>query len=81
MIKDCNKKNAIKKVMDKFGVNHDEIIVIGDGGNDLPMFDYAKLKIAMENGSEALKQKADYITDTNNNDGVAKAIRKFIFEE
>ena len=81
MIKDCNKKNAIKKVMDKFGVNHDEIIVIGDGGNDLPMFDYAKLKIAMENGSEALKQKADYITDTNNNDGVAKAIKKFIFEE
>ena len=81
MRKGCNKKNAVKKVMDKFGVNHDEIIVIGDGGNDLPMFDYAKLKIAMENGSEALKQKADYITDTNNNDGVAKAIKKFIFEE
>ena len=81
MRKGCNKKNAVKKVMDTFGVNHDEIIVIGDGGNDLPMFDYAKLKIAMENGSEALKQKADYITDTNNNDGVAKAIKKFIFEE
>ena len=81
MRKGCNKKNAVKKVMDRFGVNHDEIIVIGDGGNDLPMFDYAKLKIAMENGSEALKQKADYITDTNNNDGVAKAIKKFIFNE
>jgi len=81
MRKNCNKKNAVKKVMDKFGVNHDEIIVIGDGGNDLPMFEYAKLKIAMENGSDLLKQKADYITDTNNNDGVAKAIKKFIFEE
>lgn len=76
-----NKKNAVKKVIDKFGANHDEIIVIGDGGNDLPMFEYAKLKIAMENGSDSLKQKADYITDTNNNDGVAKAIKKFIFEE
>ncbi len=81
MKKGVNKKNAIKKVMDTFGVNHDEIIVIGDGGNDLQMFEYAKLKIAMENGSDALKQKADYITDTNNNDGVAKAIKKLIFNE
>ena len=81
MRKDCNKKNAVKKVMDTFGVKHDEISVIGDGGNDLPMFKYAKLKIAMGNADEALKQKADYITDTNNNDGVAKAIKKFIFEE
>ena len=67
--------------MDTLEISHDEIIVIGDGGNDLPMFEYAKLKIAMENGSNALKQKADYITDTNNNDGVAKAIRKLIFNE
>ena len=81
MKKGCNKKNAVKKVMDTLGVNHDEIIVIGDGGNDLPMFEYAKLKIAMENGSDLLKQKADYITDNNNDDGVAKAIRKFIFEK
>ena len=81
MRKNCNKKNAVKKVMDTFGVNHDEIIVIGDGGNDLPMFEYAKLKIAMGNADEALKLKADYITDTNNNDGVAKAIKKFVFEE
>ena len=81
MKKGVNKKNAVKKVMDTLGINHDEIIVIGDGGNDLPMFEYAKLKIAMENGSDALKQKADYITDTNNNDGVAKAIKKLIFNE
>ena len=81
MKKGVNKKNAVKKVMDTFGAKHDEIIVIGDGGNDLPMFEYAKLKIAMGNADEELKQKADYITDTNNNDGVAKAIKKFVFEE
>ena len=81
MIKDCNKKNAIRNVIEKLGINSDEIIAIGDGANDLPMFDYAKLKIAMKNGSELIKQKADYITDTNNNDGVAKAIKKFIFNE
>ncbi len=81
MKKGVNKKNAVKKVMDTLGINHDEIIVIGDGGNDLPMFEYAKLRIAMRNGSDALKQKADYITDTNNNDGVAKAIKKLIFNE
>lgn len=79
MKKDCNKKNAIKKVIEKFGVNYEEIIVIGDGGNDLPMFNKAGLKIAMGNANSLLKQKADYITSSNNEDGVAEAIKKFIF--
>ncbi len=45
------------------------------------MFECAGLKVAMENAEEYLKEKADYITESNNNDGVAKAINKFIFDE
>jgi len=45
------------------------------------MFECAGLKVAMENAEEYLKENADYITESNNNDGVAKAINKFIFDE
>ena len=62
-------------------IHKDEIIVIGDGGNDIPMFEMAGLKIAMSNSIDAVKEKADYITGNNNESGVAKAIKKFIFNE
>ena len=44
------------------------------------MFNMAGLKVAMQNGMDAIKEKADYITASNNESGVAKAINKFIFE-
>ena len=50
--------------------------MIGDGGNDLPMFDIAGLKVAMSNSIDIVKEKADYITNSNNESGVAKAIKK-----
>ena len=56
-------------------------VVIGDGGNDVPMFECGGYKIAMGNADNIIKEKADLITDTNNNDGVAKAIKKIIFNE
>lgn len=45
------------------------------------MFECAGLKIAMANAEEYLKKKADYITISNNESGVAKAIKKFVFNE
>ena len=42
------------------------------------MIEYAGLGIAMGNGTEIVKNKADYIADTNDNDGIAKVINKFI---
>lgn len=77
----CSKKNAINILADKLGIKQEEIIVIGDGGNDIPMFECAGLKIAMANAEEYLKEKADFITASNNDSGVAKAIQKFIFDE
>lgn len=77
----CSKKNAIHTLADKLGIKQEEIIVMGDGGNDISMFECAGLKIAMANAEEYLKEKADYITTSNNENGVAKAIAKFVFNE
>jgi len=79
MKKSCSKKDAIHILADKLGIKQEEIIVMGDGGNDLPMFDCAGLKVAMENAEPYLKEKADFVTDSNNENGVAKAIQKIIF--
>jgi HAD-superfamily hydrolase, subfamily IIB len=77
----CSKKNAIIMLSERLGIKQEEIIVMGDGGNDISMFECAGLRIAMENAEEYLKEKADYITVSNNENGVAKAINKYIFNE
>ncbi len=81
MKKGCSKKNAILILANKLGIKREEIIVMGDGGNDRSMFECAGLKIAMANAEPYLKEKADFVTASNNDNGVAKAIQKFIFNE
>ena len=81
MKKGCNKANGLKVLADYLNIKKEEIMAIGDGGNDLPMFEFAGLKVVMENGLDNVKEKADYITQSNANSGVAKAIQKIIFEE
>lgn len=76
----CSKKNAIQILADKLGIKQEEIIVMGDGGNDISMFECAGLKIAMANAEPYLKEKADFVTTSNNDSGVAKAIQKFILD-
>jgi hydroxymethylpyrimidine pyrophosphatase-like HAD family hydrolase len=56
------------------------MIAIGDNENDIPMFQYAGLGIAMDNGEDCAKEAADYVTAANKEDGVAKAIEKFILD-
>ena len=56
-----------------------ETIAIGDGFNDLSMIRYAALGVAMENAPDGVKESADYITArTNNEDGVAEVLEKFV---
>jgi Cof subfamily protein (haloacid dehalogenase superfamily) len=78
MSKDCNKGYGVKTLADKLGIKREEIICIGDQANDIEMLTYAGLGIAMGNAIEELKNIAQYITLDNDNDGVAKAIEKFI---
>lgn len=64
------------EVVDKMGISRDDVMTIGDSFNDYTLFTEFKNCVAMENAMEHIKKIASYITDTNDNDGVAKAIYK-----
>ncbi|MDK6371100.1 Cof-type HAD-IIB family hydrolase [Aerococcus urinae] len=74
----ANKWNALKYIANQAGVHDYEIMSIGDQMNDYEMIKHSNVGIAMGNAVNDLKIIADYVTDTNINDGVAKAIYKFI---
>lgn len=78
MSKGVSKGKAVEMLANYYGINKSEIICMGDNENDLSMIKYAGLGIAMGNAEDFVKESADYITDTNENDGVAKAIEKFV---
>ena len=73
-----NKGNGLVELGRALGIKQEEIMGCGDGMNDVEMIREAGLGIAMANGVAAVKECADYITGTNNEDGVAKAIEKFV---
>lgn len=56
-------------------------MVVGDGGNDLPLFELAGFKVAMGNAEEVLKKQADWIAPSVDEDGLAVAIKKFILKQ
>ena len=67
---------TLAKIADKMGIARDDFMVIGDSFNDYSMFQEFNESYAMENAVPAIKKIAKYITDTNDNAGVAKAIYK-----
>ncbi len=74
----ANKGVALAEIAKLLGIPLAEIAVIGDGGNDVAMFERAGLSIAMGNASPQVQQKADFVTDSNRDDGFAHAIERFI---
>lgn len=76
-----SKQAAIEYFLNHLKITREEVIAIGDNFNDIEMIQFAGLGIAMGNAPDEVKSFADYITDTNNNDGVAKALDKFILTE
>lgn len=72
-----SKSNAVKFVSERLGLDKSEIIAMGDNYNDIEMIKYAGMGVAMGNAPDEIKALADYVTDTNNNDGVQKALVKF----
>ena len=76
-----NKAAALKELAEKLGIEREEIMTIGDGNNDVEMLEFAGIGIAMGNGTESAKKAANYVTDTNENHGVAKAIEKYILSK
>jgi Cof subfamily protein (haloacid dehalogenase superfamily) len=74
----ANKGVALTEIAKLLGIPLTEIAAIGDGSNDVPMFERSGLSIAMGNASPSVKRKADFATDSNRHDGFAKAIQQFI---
>lgn len=78
MAMNVSKGQALKKLCKNLDISPQEVIAIGDSENDLSMLDFAGLSVAMGNGAEKIKENVDYITDLNDNHGVAKVIEKYI---
>ncbi|WP_188454165.1 Cof-type HAD-IIB family hydrolase [Virgibacillus oceani] len=73
-----NKANALRKVCDRIGISMNNVMAVGDSLNDIKMIQQAGVGVAMGNAQDAIKKVADFVTDTNNADGVAKAIERFV---
>ncbi|KXT78656.1 Cof-type HAD-IIB family hydrolase [Streptococcus sp. DD13] len=72
------KATALEALAQQLGILPSEIMAIGDANNDIEMLSYAGLGIAMGNAPEHIQALADDVTDTNDRDGVAKAINHYI---
>ncbi|MCB2290447.1 Cof-type HAD-IIB family hydrolase [Clostridium sp. CS001] len=80
MNKCVSKGNAVEILANFYGITREQIICIGDSENDLSMIKFAGLGVAMGNADEEVKAAAQYITESNNCDGVARVIEKFVLE-
>lgn len=78
MHKEVHKGVALERLAKHLGLQREEIMAIGDNENDLTMVDYAGLGVAMENATENIKKAADVITASNDENGVAEAINKYV---
>ena len=72
-----SKAAGVAKVVDQLGLKPENVMVFGDGLNDLELFDYAGISIAMGISHEKIKEKADYITKTLEEDGIFDALEGF----
>ncbi|MBD8071167.1 Cof-type HAD-IIB family hydrolase [Bacillus sp. PS06] len=78
--KGVTKGTSLEQLIKFCGITREEVIAIGDSYNDQEMIEFAGLGVAMGNAPDDIKQIANYITDTNMNDGVAKVVEKFVLE-
>lgn len=76
--KNASKGIALSKLAEQLGIKKEEVACIGDGENDLTMFESSGTKFAMGNAVDILKENADFILPDNNSDGVAYAIENYI---
>lgn len=76
----CNKGSGLLALGRLLGIAPEEIMACGDSGNDYPMICAAGFSVAMGNAQDRIKEAADFVTKTNEEDGVAYAIRRFVLE-
>ena len=75
-----NKGLGLLQLGKSLGISREEIMACGDGGNDVEMLKEVGFAVAMANGSDPVKKAADFVTVSNDEDGVAKAIERFVLD-
>ncbi|NLC96305.1 MAG: Cof-type HAD-IIB family hydrolase [Erysipelotrichaceae bacterium] len=75
--KDSSKSAGLKILCDKLNMTLGNVMAFGDHYNDFEMIRDSKIGVAMKNSIEEIKNIADYVTDDNNNDGIAKALKYY----
>ncbi len=73
-----DKAASLKLLAERLNIQQSEIIAVGNAGNDLSMVEYAGLGVWVDNVTPELRHKADVIVASNNNDGVAEVVERFI---
>ncbi len=76
--KGIDKGNSLGKLMEQIGIAREDVICCGDGFNDISMIRYAGMGVAMGNAQQAVKDAADFITASNDEDGLVPVIRRFL---
>lgn len=72
-----NKADGLKRILETLGKKRENLVCCGDGFNDISMIQYAGVGVAMGNAQPVVKEAADYVTATNDEDGLVEVIRKF----
>lgn len=80
MPQNVDKAHSLQKLLKRLSLSRQEMIACGDGYNDISMIKLAGMGIAMANAQELVKQAADFMTLSCDDDGVAYAVEKFFFE-
>lgn len=78
MPKGVDKAQSLQKLLNSIGLTADQMICCGDGFNDLSMIEFAGLGVAMANAQPVIKESADFITRSNDEDGVLHVINMFM---
>lgn len=75
--RECSKREGVQSVLDALDPNHGTVYGIGDASNDISLMNAVDVGIAMGNAADFLKEKADYVTDSIDHDGVVTALEHF----
>ncbi|RGY96361.1 Cof-type HAD-IIB family hydrolase [Clostridium sp. AM58-1XD] len=76
--KGIDKAQSLERLLERMGLTREQMIACGDGYNDLSMIKYAGMGVAMENAVLPVRNAADFITFSNNHDGIAHVVEKFM---
>ena len=77
--REVNKGLVLERTLKTYGISPEECAAFGDAINDIEMLTTVKYGVAMGNAPHEVKSRVNYVTDTNDNNGVAKFLKKFFF--